>query len=143
MLSDSLRLPIGMLLPRRYCSQAEYKDMLLPCLPQREDEVFSRTASFRGRRLLHFFSGSLGSDATNERLDLRGFLPLQSFSWVHYLFSQPKKGKENNLWDRDDSWLVMAKDSCPSQLFKRKSNISGMLSSLKVENEAIIPFLYI
>lgn len=73
MLSDSLGLPIGMLLPRRYCSQAEYEDMLLSCLPQRDDEVFSRTASFRGRRLLHFFSGSLGSDATNERLELRGF----------------------------------------------------------------------
>lgn len=71
-------------------------------------------------RCLHLFSGSLGSDATNELLELRGFLPLRSFSWLHYLFSQPKIGKENNLWDRNDSWLVRAKDSFSSQLLGGK-----------------------
>lgn len=50
MLSDSSGLPVGMLLPSRYYSQAERKDVLLLCLPQREDEAFSETASFRGRQ---------------------------------------------------------------------------------------------
>lgn len=57
-----------------------------------------------------------GALAANQRLGLRAFLPFPSFSWVHPLFRQPKDGKENNLWDRDDSWLVMATDSSPSQL---------------------------
>lgn len=130
-----------MLLPSRYCSQAECKDVLLLCLSQTENEAFSETASFRVDRLLHFFSGSLGSDATNERLELRGFLPLGSFSWVHYLFSQPKKGKENNLWDRDGSWLVMAKESFPPQLLIGSAVFLGCF--LKVGKEAIIPFLFI
>lgn len=130
-----------MLLPSRYCSQAECKDVLLLCLPQRENEAFSETASFRVDRLLHFFSGSLGSDAANEWLELRGFLPLGSFSWVHYLFSQPKNGKENNLWDRDGSWLVMAKDSFPPQLLIGSAVFLGCF--LKVGKEATIPFLFI
>lgn len=116
--------------------------MFLPCLPPREDEAFSAAAASGGHGLLRFCSGSLGSEAANERLGLRGFLPLPSFGWVHPLFRQPKDGKENNLWDRDDSWLVMATDSFPFAAFK-KSSISGMLSSPKVGNEAMKPFLFI
>jgi len=61
---------------------------------------------------------------------------------VHYLFSQPKKGEENNLWDRDDSWLVLAKDSLPSQLLRGRAVFLGC-SPLEVAKEAIIPFLFI
>lgn len=117
--------------------------MFLVCLPQREDEAFSGTAASGGHRLLRFCSASPGSEAANEWLGLRGFLPLPSFSWVHPLFSQPKDGKKNNLWDRDDSWLVMATDSSPSLFYKKKSSSYGMLSSLKVGKEAMKPFLFI
>lgn len=91
------------------------EDVFLLCLSQREDEALGGTAAPGGHRLLPLCSGSLW----HPRLGLKGLLPLPSFRGVHPLFSQPKDGKENNLWDRDDSRLVMAMGSFPSQLSRR------------------------
>lgn len=82
-------------------------------------------SSFRGPQAPAFLLREPWQRGSKGAAGAKGFLPLPSFSWVHPLFSQPKDGKENNLWDRDDSWLVVATDSSPSQLLRRRAAFLG------------------
>lgn len=61
--------------------------------PQTEDEAFSEQPALGVDRVLHFFSRSIGNDASNKQLEQRGFLPLATLSWVPSAFSQQGQGK--------------------------------------------------